>query len=66
MIVLPEAAAIPLLTRELLYTAITRAKSHLTIVGAETTILKAAQSCVHRISGIQHRMESLKKEEAGV
>jgi exodeoxyribonuclease V alpha subunit len=66
MIVLPEAAEIPLLTRELLYTAITRAKSHLTIVGAETTILQAAQSSVHRISGIQRRMESFKIEEAGV
>jgi len=66
MIVLPEAAAIPLLTRELLYTAITRAKSHLTIVGVETTILQAAQSSVHRISGIQRRMESFKIEGAGV
>jgi exodeoxyribonuclease V alpha subunit len=66
MIVLPEAAEVPLLTRELLYTAITRAKSHLTIVGAETTILQAAQSSVHRISGIQRRMESFKIEGAGV
>jgi exodeoxyribonuclease V alpha subunit len=66
MLVLPQGIDMPLLTRELLYTAITRAKSKLVIVGATTTIMQAAQSSVHRISGIKNRMEGLKPEEGSV
>lgn len=66
MLVLPQGVDMPLLTRELLYTAITRAKSKLLIVGAMTTIIQAAQASVHRISGIKNRMEGLKPEEGSV
>ncbi len=66
MLVMPQGVDMPLLTRELLYTAITRAKSKLVIVGAMNTIMQAAQSSVHRISGIKNRMEGLKPEEGSV
>ncbi len=62
MVVIPEGMEMPMLTKELLYTAITRAKTYLVVVGAEETILQAAQSSIHRISGIKNRIEANQKE----
>ena len=55
LVVLPDMENIPLLTRELLYTAVTRAKNKALVQGKETVILKAADSFVKRGSGIIQR-----------
>ena len=52
LIMLPEKGAVSLLTRELLYTGITRAKESIVIQGSRATILKAAAEQVKRASGI--------------
>jgi exodeoxyribonuclease V alpha subunit len=56
MLVMPKEKELPLLTRELLYTAITRAKSELLIQGTKEVILKAAKDQVKRASGIIERI----------
>ncbi|GAB3586426.1 exodeoxyribonuclease V subunit alpha [Calidifontibacter terrae] len=48
----------PLLTRELLYTAVTRAQKHLTIVGARPAVLKAVETPVLRSSGLTRRLNA--------
>lgn len=55
MVILPDMEDVPLLTRELLYTAVTRAKNKVIVQGEETAILKAADSYVKRGSGIIQR-----------
>jgi exodeoxyribonuclease V alpha subunit len=57
LVVLPEGTSNALLTRELLYTGITRAKDHITIQGKEDTIDYAVGACVKRISGITGRID---------
>ena len=58
MVILPEGVSNALLTRELLYTGITRAKTSITIQGEMTTIEHAVNSCVKRISGITGRIDN--------
>lgn len=55
MVVLPEASS-PLLSRELLYTAITRARSQLTIVGGEEELAAAIRRPLSRTSGLAQRL----------
>ncbi len=43
----------PLLTRELLYTAVTRARSHLTIVGTDASVRAAVNRPIARSSGLR-------------
>ena len=57
MVILPEGTSNALLTRELLYTGITRAKTSITIQGEMGTIEHAVNSCVKRISGITGRID---------
>ena len=57
LVVLPEGTSNALLTRELLYTGITRAKDHITIQGKQETIDYAVGTCVKRISGITGRID---------
>jgi exodeoxyribonuclease V alpha subunit len=57
MVILPEGTSNALLTRELLYTGITRAKTSITIQGEMVTIKQAVESCVKRISGITGRID---------
>lgn len=57
LVVLPEGTSNALLTRELLYTGITRAKDHITIQGKQDTIDYAVGTCVKRISGITGRID---------
>jgi exodeoxyribonuclease V alpha subunit len=57
MVILPEGTSNALLTRELLYTGITRAKTSITIQGEIETIKQAVASCVKRISGITGRID---------
>ncbi len=52
---LPEPPS-PLLTRELLYTAVTRARSRLEIVGSDAAIATAVRNDIRRASGLRHRL----------
>ena len=54
-LVLPPAES-PLLTRELLYTAITRARHSLLIVGSEESLRAAVGRRVARASGLAERL----------
>ncbi len=55
MVILPDSTDIPILTRELLYTAVTRAKSNVFIQASEEVILQSAKAFVKRSSGIKDR-----------
>lgn len=52
---LPEAVS-PILTRELLYTAVTRARSRVTIVATERIVRAAVERPVARASGLRERL----------
>jgi len=54
-VVLPPAQS-PLLTRELLYTAITRAREHVRVIGTEDAVRAAVERPVGRASGLRHRL----------
>lgn len=54
-VVLPPAES-PLLTRELLYTAVTRARTFVRVVGSEAAVRAAVQRPVSRASGLRHRL----------
>ncbi|MBE2316598.1 exodeoxyribonuclease V subunit alpha [Solirubrobacter sp. CPCC 204708] len=54
--VLLPAATSPILTRELLYTAVTRANRHLILAGTEETIRAAVARPVARASGLGRRL----------
>lgn len=55
LILLPEVEEMAILTRELLYTAVTRARKKVIIQGGESTILQTAKTSVERGSGIKER-----------
>jgi len=55
MVMLPDNEDIAILTRELLYTAVTRAKEKVIVVGKKQVILNAAKRQVKRTSGICER-----------
>lgn len=55
-VVLPPASS-PLMTRELLYTAVTRAKKHVRILGTWESLAAAAQRPIVRASGLRRRVE---------
>jgi exodeoxyribonuclease V alpha subunit len=54
-VVLPAADA-PILTRELLYTAVTRAQEHLIVIGAEDAVRAAVERPISRASGLRERL----------
>lgn len=54
--VLLPAADSPILTRELLYTAVTRARTRLILVGSEETVRAAVGRPVTRASGLRERL----------
>ena len=54
-VVLPPAES-PLLTRELLYTAVTRARDFVRVVGSEAAVRAAVARPVSRASGLRHRL----------
>ena len=54
-LVLPERAS-PVLTRELVYTAVTRARRKVTIVGPEAVLRQAIAARVERASGLAERL----------
>lgn len=57
-VVLPPADS-PLLTRELLYTAVTRAKHRVRIVGTEEMLVAAVERRVHRASGLRSQVRPI-------
>jgi exodeoxyribonuclease V alpha subunit len=54
-LVLPERAS-PVLTRELVYTAVTRARRHVTLFGSEPVLRHAISTRVERASGLAERL----------
>lgn len=55
VVALPDASS-PILTRELLYTAVTRAKERLTVVADEAALVAALEHPVRRASGLRARL----------
>ncbi|MFZ1385678.1 MAG: ATP-binding domain-containing protein, partial [Propionicimonas sp.] len=56
-VVLPPPDS-PLLTQELLYTAITRAKREVTLIGSEESLRQAVRHRARRASGLRDRLRS--------
>ena len=54
-VLLPDPAS-PILTRELLYTAVTRARAHLILAGTEEAIRSAVDRPIARASGLRRRL----------
>ncbi len=57
VVVLPDETS-PILTRELLYTAVTRAERAVTVVGTEAAVRAAVDRPVNRASGLRDRLWS--------
>jgi exodeoxyribonuclease V alpha subunit len=55
LVVLPDDAGSPILTRELLYTGVTRARSEVIVQAPETVLMHCAARRVERASGIARR-----------
>ncbi len=60
-VVLPPAES-PLLTRELLYTAVTRAKEHVRIIGTEQAVRAAVERRIQRASGLRQLVAASRPE----
>lgn len=60
VVVLPHHSS-PLLSRELLYTAITRAKSHVTLVSSRSSLRAAIEQRVERCSGLREALWSVRR-----
>lgn len=60
LVVLPPSPDAPIMNRELLYTAVTRAKKRVIVQGPAEVILAAAARFVERASGITSRFQDLK------
>ena len=56
-VLLPPASS-PILTRELLYTAVTRARERLVVVGPEASLRAAVDRPIARASGLRRRLWS--------
>jgi exodeoxyribonuclease V alpha subunit len=54
-VLLPDPAS-PILTRELLYTAVTRARRRLIVAGTPETVRAAVERPIARASGLRHRL----------
>ena len=55
VLVLPDPTS-PMLTRQLLYTAVTRARRQVTVVAQEASILTAVARPIARASGLAERL----------
>jgi exodeoxyribonuclease V alpha subunit len=64
LVILPDNSENRLLTRELLYTAVTRAKTNVIIQAREKMILSTAAAEVQRGSGIEERLKPSKTPES--
>ena len=54
-VVLPEPTS-PILTRELLYTAVTRARRHLIVLGTEESVAASTARPIARATGLRERL----------
>ncbi len=54
-VILPDPAS-PILTRELLYTAVTRAQTQLTVIGLEESVRAAVEHPIARATGLRERI----------
>jgi ATP-dependent exoDNAse (exonuclease V) alpha subunit len=59
MVVLPKKSSGLLFTRELLYTAITRAKEHVIIRATGDILIETSKATVSRTSGINNRFDEI-------
>jgi exodeoxyribonuclease V alpha subunit len=59
LVLLPDATDVPILTRELLYTAVSRARQKVYVQGTPEVILMAAERFVERASGIASRFREV-------
>ncbi len=60
LVILPQEYGEKILTRELLYTAVTRAKEKVIVQASAHLLLQTAAALVKRTSGIIHRFEEIK------
>jgi exodeoxyribonuclease V alpha subunit len=60
-VLLPDASS-PILTRELLYTAVTRARNELILVGDEAAVRAAVGRPVARASGLAARLKRFESD----
>lgn len=58
LVLLPEQKEIQLLTRELLYTAVTRAKKQVLVQGTQEVLEHAIRQKITRISGLEARLQN--------
>lgn len=63
LVLLPDTTDVPILTRELLYTAVSRAKQKVYVQGTPEVILMAAERFVERASGIASRFREADAHE---
>jgi exodeoxyribonuclease V alpha subunit len=56
-VILPDAD-LPLLTRELLYTAMTRARRSVLLVGSQELLARAVSRTVERFSGVAEKLKN--------
>ena len=54
-VLLPDADS-RLLTRELFYTAVTRAEEHVTVVGSAAAVRAAVETTAQRATGLRQRL----------
>jgi exodeoxyribonuclease V alpha subunit len=59
LVLLPQNTGNQLLTRELLYTAVTRAKEKVLVQASEAVLMETAEAAVARASGIINRFEEI-------
>lgn len=59
LVLLPDTTDVPILTRELLYTAVSRARHKVYVQGSPEVILMAAERFVERASGIAARFREV-------
>jgi exodeoxyribonuclease V alpha subunit len=64
ILLLPKPES-PILTRELLYTAITRAKERVRILGPQDSLIKAIETRTTRHSGLEERLRAGLPEQHG-
>ncbi len=62
VVLLPEKQARKLLTRELLYTAVTRAKKKVLVQATHDSLVECISKTVSRASGLTERIEKLEKQ----
>jgi exodeoxyribonuclease V alpha subunit len=64
LLILPEKST-PVLTRELIYTAVTRARAHVEIWGSEEVFLEGVSRRIRRVSGLRDRLWGPLRDSGG-